>query len=102
LLRFVQIRPCKVVKVAIMEQNTSSLVINIQKRLEVRKLVGSPDFRRRAKRKVNLVSGRKLKHQLRLKCALNVQVQLGLRHAFGKFLHRPSFQKEYAHSQEHS
>src|SRR6516165_9568817 len=39
---------------------------------------------------MNMISGRQLKHQLRLERSLDMQVQLGLRHAVDKILHATS------------
>ena len=44
LVRFTQIRPRQIVKITVLQQNASALVINIQKRLQIRKLIRSSDF----------------------------------------------------------
>ena len=96
LLRPRQIRPREIVEIPIPKEHPAALVINVEKGLEVRKLIRFLHFLRRFEWKVDAVPGGKLKHQFRLECALNVKVQLGFRHAFDQIPHRLSTPKGYS------
>src|SRR5436190_3373414 len=83
-----EVCPRKVEEITILKKHAASLVIDVEEGLQIGKCIGSPDFVRRIKRKIDPVPQRQLKHQLRLERALNMQVQLGLGHAFDEALHR--------------
>src|SRR5881392_3678159 len=83
-----EISPRDVEEITIMTKHAAPLVINVEEGLQIGKCIGFPDFVRRIKREMDPVPQRQLKHQLRLERALNMQVQLGLGHAFDEALHR--------------
>src|SRR5262249_42236566 len=91
-----QVSPGQVVKVTIVKKYTGTLIINVQKRLKVGELVCRSNFGRGPIGKVNVIPRGQLKHQLRLKSALDMEMQFRLWHAFDKILHKPSTHKGYS------
>src|SRR5947209_18589788 len=83
-----EISPREVEEITIMKKHAAPLVINVEEGLQIGKCIVSPDFVRRIKREMDPVPQRQLKHQLRLERARNMQVQLGLGHAFDEAPHR--------------
>src|SRR5438132_1587245 len=88
LLGLFQVSPGKIIEVQLAKKHPAALVINVEKRLQIRELIGSLDLVRRFVWKVDAVPQSKFKHQLRLERALDMQVQLCFRHALDKTLHR--------------
>ena len=74
---FLQIGIRQVEKILLVPQHRRALIINIQKRLQVVKLVGGAHFFHALIRNGNVIALRDLKHQFGLESAFNVQVKFG-------------------------
>src|SRR2546426_4944645 len=83
-----KVSPREIVEITIAAKHAAALVVNVEKGLEIGEFISLPDLLRRAKGKTDMVPRSKLKHQLRLERALDMQVQLGFGHAFDEALHR--------------
>ena len=73
-----QVSPGEVVEVLFPEQYATARVIDVEEGLQVAENVGAADVLDRGIWQGNGVPVRQLEHQLRLECALNVQMKLGL------------------------
>ena len=79
LLATQQVSPSEVEKVLLVDQNVGALVVNIEERLQIRKLVGRTHFIRGRKGNRNLVTLGEVEHQFRLQRPFNVQVKFYFR-----------------------
>src|SRR5262249_2741437 len=78
----------------ILEQDARALIVDIEKRLEIGKLIRLAHFIRSFERQRDPISRSQLKHQLWFERAFDVEMQFGLRHPFDKALHTSSFFKD--------
>ena len=76
--RALQVGPCEIVKVLLVQQNRHALVIDVEEFLQVREGVCGLGLFERAEGGLDLVAFGNLHHQLRFKAALDVKVKLCL------------------------
>ena len=80
--RALQIGERQIVEILLGEQHRHALVIDVEKILQVAKLVGCAHRFDRVVGQLDAVAARQREHQLRLEAALDVDVQLALRQPF--------------------
>ncbi len=87
LLAAQQVGPGQVEEILFLDQHVGALVVNIEKRLQVGKLVRGAYFVGTGKRDFDLVAPRQLEHQLGFEAALDMQMQLDLGQCLDEGIH---------------
>ena len=87
-LRALEIRPGEIEEVLLGDEHRHALVVDVEKVLQLRELIGAAQRLDRRERQRDAVAPREREHQLGLEAALDVDVQLAFRQAADEFFLR--------------